>query len=72
MHSPLRADAVLDAVGADPREGEVLHDLVEEGGVDGLDGGQGVGGQLDRPPESPELVRFLDYLHLHGRACKDG
>jgi len=68
MHAPLRPNAVLDAVGADPREGEVLHDLFEELRIYGLDGGQGVGRQLNRPSKSPELVRLLDHLHLHMHA----
>ena len=63
-HAPLCSEAVLDAVSADARKGEVLHDLVEEDGVDGLDGGQGVGRQLDGAPKPSELVSLLDHLHL--------
>ena len=62
--SPLGSDTVLDAIRADAREGEVLHDAVEEPRVDGLDGRQRVRGELDGPAEPPELVCLLDYLYL--------
>ena len=63
--SPLGSDTVLDAIRADAREGEVLHDAVEEPRVDGLDGRQRVRRELDGPAEPPELVSLLDYLYLN-------
>lgn len=68
--SPLGSDAVLDAVGADAGEGEVLHDAVEEPGVDGLDGRQRIRGKLDGPAEPPELVCLLDHLYLNNNKTK--
>mmetsp|Transcript_26875 Transcript_26875/g.67822 ORF Transcript_26875/g.67822 Transcript_26875/m.67822 type:complete len:360 (-) Transcript_26875:129-1208(-) len=61
---PLGADAVLDAIGARPGEGELLHDPVKEVLVDALDRRERVGGELDRAAEAGELVGLLEDLDL--------